>query len=183
MKRERAPTQEEFGKLLAWLHADTEEAGRKFNFIQARVTKVLSSRGCVDAEALADEVCNRVAVRIDKVVANFTDPVRCFLGFMDHVFHEDLREQQRVAKAIMPERRPSEELEQEDQCLEHCLQRLEQRERQLFVNYFQGEDQSRIDRRKNLAAENGLTMNALRIRAHHLRKAMHDCLMGCLNQT
>jgi hypothetical protein len=66
MKRERCPTPEEFEKLLAWFHSDPEEAGRMFNLVHSRLIRVFASRGCVDAEALADEVTNRVAVRIDR---------------------------------------------------------------------------------------------------------------------
>ncbi|HEY6806331.1 MAG TPA: hypothetical protein VI306_22315 [Pyrinomonadaceae bacterium] len=185
MKRERPPTPEEFDKLLAWLAADREEAGQTFNVINSRLTKVFALRGCVDAESLAEEVINRVAVRIDKVLESYSDPLRCFLGFIDHVYREDAREreQQRrlVEKEIKP--RPTEELEQEDQCLEDCLSNLTKTERDLVERYFLGEKRVRINNRKQLATELALTINALRIRAFHLRKQLNLCLVACLNQT
>ena len=184
MKRERQPTPEEFERLLAWLDADYAEAGRKFNTIHARLSKVFASRGCVDAESLADEVCNRVAVRIDVVIKSYPDPLRCCLGFVDNVYREDRRDQQKQIKlkdSIGP--RTAEELEKEDECLKQCLGNLTPPERDLFVRYFQGEKRVRIDNRKKLAAELVVTANALRIRAHHLRKEMHQCIVTCLSQS
>lgn len=183
MKRERPPTPEEFEKLLAWLHSDPEEAGRIFNHINDRLIKLFASRGCVDAEALADEVTNRVAVRIDKVRETYDDPIRCFIGFVEHVYREYHRERQKMESLIEPKPRPSEELEREDRCLEKCLESLAQPQRRLFVNYFQGEKRARINRRKELAIEFVLTQNALRIRAFHLRKELHQCITLCLQES
>jgi DNA-directed RNA polymerase specialized sigma24 family protein len=182
MKRERPPTPEEFEKLLAWLDSDRDEAGGKFNLINARLIKLFSSRGCVDAEALADEVSNRVAVRIDKVMASYDDPIRCFVGFVEHVHREYQREENKKQTLIEPQPRPSEELEREDRCLEQCLKSLFQPQRRLFVLYFQGEKRARINCRRDLAVELGLTMNALRIRAHNLRKELLQCIKMCIQE-
>ena len=180
MKRERSPTPEEFAKLLAWLNSDPDEAGRLFNLINNRLVKIFASRGCVDAEALADEVSKRVAVRIDKVKESYSDPLRCFLGFVEHVYREYQREQQKILSFKDPERRSSDELEREDRCLEQCLESLAKPERELFEQYFQGEKRTRINRRKQMANELLLSINALRIRAHHLRKVMLQCMITCL---
>ena len=183
MKRERSPTPEEFEKLLAWLNSDPEEAGRMFNLVHSRLVKVFASRGCVDAEYLADEVTNRVAVRIDKVVTSYPDPLRCCLGFVEFVHQEYQREEQKRLTITEPEHRSTEELEKEDQCLTQCLGNLPESERNLLELYFQGEKRVRINRRKQLAEELMLTANALRIRAFKLRKEMHQCLVTCLSQT
>jgi len=184
MKRERDPTPEEFEKLLAWLDSNPDEAGRTFNLIHSRLIKVFASRGCVDAETLADEVTNRVSVRIDTVIKNYSDPLRCCLGFLDNVHREYMRDQVKQSTAKEPPHpRPTEELEKEDNCLRQCLEKLAQPERYLFENYFHGEKRDRIRHRKKLAAELLITMNALRIRAHHLRKQMHQCIIACFSQS
>jgi hypothetical protein len=183
MKRERQPTREEFEKLLAWFDPDPDKAGQTFNLIHSRLIKVFASRGCVDAEVLADEVTNRVAVRVDTVVKTYSDPFRCCLGFVEHVYREDLREKQRNQAAIEPPRpRPPDVLEREDQCLTQCLESLPKTERDLFFGYFQGEKRARINRRRKLAEDLLITLNALRIRAHHVRKMMHHCMETCLSQ-
>src|SRR5215208_5907819 len=118
MKRERPPTREEFEKLLLWLDPDRDEAGRRLKEIHTRLTQMFVSRGCVDAESLADEVSNRVAVRIDAVRVTYTDPLRCCIGFVENVFREDLREQRKQAsRKAPPPPRPPGVLEREDECL------------------------------------------------------------------
>jgi DNA-directed RNA polymerase specialized sigma24 family protein len=184
MKRERNPTRDEFEKLLLWFNPDPDEAGTKFDHIHSRLTKIFTSRGCVDAETLADEVLNRVAVRINTVVQNYSDPLRCCIGFVDHVYREYAREQQKQAAAkdsTLP--RPSEELEQEDGCLKECLAELLQPQRELVMRYFQGEKSAKIAARKKLAAELHLTANALRIQAHRHRQKLRQCIQMCLERT
>lgn len=154
-----------------------------FNLVHSRLIKVFASRGCVDAEALADEVINRVAVRIDKVMTTYSDPLRCCLGFVEFVYQEYQREEQKRHNFVDPQRRSTEELEKEDQCLTQCLGNLPESERELLLLYFQGEKRARIDRRKQLAVQLVLTANALRIRAYKLRKEMHQCLVTCLSQS
>ena len=183
MKRERSPTPEEFAKLLAWLNSDAEEAGRMFNLIQSRLIKIFASRGCVDAEALADEVMNRVAVRIDKVILTYSDPLRCCIGFVDFVYQEYQREEQKRSNLRDSERPSPDELERDDRCLTQCLGNLPESDRDLFVRYFQGERRVRINLRKQLAIELRLTANALRIRAFKLRKELHQCMVTCLSES
>lgn len=181
--RERQPTPEEFEKLLSWFDSDRDTAGHKFNLIHSRLIKVFASRGCVDSESLADEVINRVAVRIDTVKVNYSDPIRCCMGFVEYVHREYRRDEEKTRIFTgPPPRRPADELEKEDVCLEQCLEKLPKTERDLLVLYFQGEKRDRINRRKKLAEERLLTLNALRLRAHHLRKEMHHCIVTCLTQ-
>lgn len=179
MKKERDPTREEFEELLTWFDSDRDKAAMKFQSINARLLRVFAARGCIDADSLADEVMNRVAVRIETVIMKYPDPVRCCLAFIDNVYHEWYRDQGRKANAKPPlSPRPAEELEKEDQCLEHCLGTVPKPDRDLFVRYFQPE--KRIDRRKRLALELALSANALRIRAHKLRKELRHCILECL---
>ena len=184
MKRERDPSPEEFEKLLAWLHSDPDKAASQYTLIQGRLTKVFAARGCVDPETLGQEVLNRVSVRIDAVVKNYPDPLRCCLGFVDNVHREYLREEQMKARAVPPPPpRSSELLETEDRCLKQCLNTLATEERDVFERYFKGEKRVRIENRKKLAAELAKTSNALRIQAFKLRKEMNECLLNCLRQS
>lgn len=186
MKRERDPTEEEFEKLLLWLDPDREEAARKLLLIQARVTKVFVSRGCVgsvDAESLAIEVTNRIAVRIDQVKGSYPDPPRCFMGFLSKVYRERLRDLKLENTAVPPPtRRSPEVLELEDYCLRKCLEELSPNERNIVERYFGGSGPERREERKKLAIELSMTPNALRIQAHRLRKKAVKCLRGCLDE-
>ena len=179
MKKERDPTPEELEKLLAWFDSDREKAAVKFQSTNERLIRVFTSRGCVDADALADEVMNRVAVRIDTVIVKYPDPVRCCLAFIDNVYHEWYRDQCRKANAKPPPTpRPPEELEREDECLRQCLETIIKPDRDLFERYFQSDEPIKV--RKKLALDLALTANALRIRAFKIRKKVHQCLVDCL---
>ena len=183
MKRERDPTPEEFEKFLAWLDPDPEEAARIFDRIQSRLIRIFISRGCIDAEALADEVLNRVCVRIDQVKLKYTDPQRCCVGFVDNVHREYLREQRNWDNAVRPpDPRPPKELEIEETCLKECLGELPKLDRELIERYFQGEKSVKIAGRKKLAVERMLTSNALRIQAFKLRKKFISCFNTCLER-
>jgi hypothetical protein len=183
MKRERDPTPEEFEKFLAWLDLNHEEAAIKFERIQRRLIQIFIARGCVDAEMLADEVLNRVCVRIDQVKIKYTDPVRCCVGFVDNVHREYLREQRKWDDPICPPSpRPPRELEIEDTCLGECLGQFPVLDRELVERYFHGEKSVRISGRKKLAKERMLTANALRIQAFKLRKKFISCFNTCVDR-
>ena len=183
MKRERDPSPEEFEALLAWLDPDPNAAGIKLTQITARLIRIFVSRGCIDAESLADEVLNRVAVRIHELTKTYSDPLRCCQGFADNVYREYLREQRKInTLKPPPPPRPAEELEREDECLRGCLSKLSEADRDLFIRYFRGHGRARIDDRKEHAAELGITVNALRIKACHIRKRVRQCLEECLDE-
>jgi len=189
MKREREPTQEEFEKLLAWLAS----AARDYQTMHYRLTRIFISGGCYDAERLADEVMNRVAVRIDKVVSDYKgDPARCLQGFAELVALEDRKDRKRrvdielVEPSVLADERGQEEddqrkREREDACLKRCMKELTGGERDLFERYFQSDMKAKVARKK-LAADLGITANALRIKAHRLGRRLRHCLDGCLDQ-
>ena len=183
MKKERDPTPGEFEKFLCWLGPAGDQSERRFIFIQRRLIQIFASRGCADAESLADEVTNRVAVRIDTVVHKYSDPLRCCLGFVDNIYLEYRREEKKKFDAREPPKpRPAEELEKEDECLQQCLGDLSKIDHYLFMGYFGGETHARRDARRKLSEELRITANALRIQAHRLRKRLHECLEECLSQ-
>jgi RNA polymerase sigma factor (sigma-70 family) len=190
MKKERDPTPEEFEKLLAWLDSDRESAGRKYETIRSRLIRIFLSRGCLEAETLADEVMNRVAVRIEKVVQLYDgDPAKCFQGFAEKVYLEDLRDRRQRSEVDPPaqpvppdDEREREEREGEDRCLTRCMGELKPAEDDLFRVYFQKEKRAKINDRKKLAAELGLTANALRIKAHRIRRRLRGCMEVCLRE-
>ncbi len=187
MKRERDPTPEEFEMFLTWLDSDRDEAACKYNTIKIRLVQLFVSRGCIDAEALGDEVLNRVMVRVLEVREKYSDPLRCCVGFVEFVYQEYRRDELKQQKTNPPPEPPDKEelerREREDECLTQCLGELPQRDRDLVVRYFQGEKRVKISGRQKLAAEWTLTSNALRIKAHRLRKRVLLCLNTCLEQT
>jgi len=62
------------------------------------------------------------------------------------------------------------------ECLDRCLEELSPENRDLILKYYQWEKQAKIEFRKKLAAELGVSANALKIRVYHIRKALGVCI-------
>jgi hypothetical protein len=48
--------------------------------------------------------------------------------------------------------------------------------------YYEQEKRAKIDRRRKLAEELGITLNALRIKAFRIRAALQECVENCMQQ-
>ena len=64
-----------------------------------------------------------------------------------------------------------------------CLDSLPEHSRQLVLDYYQGEKQAMIDRRKTLADALGIPMNALRLRVNRIRNQLQNCVKLSTSRT
>lgn len=192
MKKDWVLTQEAFDKLLGWLDPDRERAGIKYEEIRTRLIKIFTCRGCSDAEDLADETMNRGASKIDEIAPGYEgDPALYFFGMVHWVHQEYIRKCKMRQADVSPEIvddcavimnfLPDDD-EAEFDCLERCMGGLPAANRTLVLEYYQQEKQAKIDHRKKLAEEMGIAANALRIRAHRIRRALEECVRDCLQQ-
>jgi hypothetical protein len=62
--------------------------------------------------------------------------------------------------------------------LEHCLKSLKPESRDLILRFYYGEKREKIENRKKLAEELGITSRALSLRALHIRQKLYDCVKG-----
>jgi RNA polymerase sigma factor (sigma-70 family) len=65
-------------------------------------------------------------------------------------------------------------------CFDKCLAELPPESRHLIVEYYQGEKKTKKETRRALAKQLGIPLNALRIRAHRIRKALEQCIQTCM---
>lgn len=179
MERDRAITQESFDALLAWLDEDREAAGQKYEAIRRRLIKIFINRGCSDAEDLADQSITRVVARLPEIVDGYVgEKVSYFCGVARNVYLESMRRKE-IATGSLPQPcapRPDSARE----CLRQCLDALPSSQRELVLEYYLYEKRAKIDHRKRLAEELGVTANALRLRAHHIRIGLEDCVRRCV---
>jgi DNA-directed RNA polymerase specialized sigma24 family protein len=185
-RKESTLTQESFTKLLAWLHEDYEEAGRIYEDVRSKLIRGFKSHGCTVGEDLADETINRVTRKLPEIVDRYVgDPKRYFFG----VAYKVLQEYQRHATDVVPlppreipfeERRDDSELVYG--CLEMCLSKLAPQSRELILQFYQGEKQVKIKRRKELAHQMNTKLGNLRLQAHRIRLSLRKCIMACLEQ-
>ncbi len=193
MKKEWALSQEAFDSLLGWLDGEPEAAGRKYEQIRQRLIKIFACRGCGEADDLADETINRVTAKVGEIIGKYSgDPALYFYGVAQKVHLEYLRSPPVLhpsspldssTRRELVSAEADETIEREYACLESCMQKLPDESRELVLEYYQEEKGAKIDRRKRLASQLGIALNALRIRAHRIRISLQQCVQGCLDQT
>ena len=181
MKKDWVLTQEDFDALLAWLDPNREAAALKYETVRLRLIKIFACRGCSEAEDLADETINRVTSKLSDIQMGFEgDPARYFYAVAKKILLEHSR-----PKATPPLPQPSsgdEETELMYQSLEHCLEKLTPANRELVLGYYHEEKHAKIENRKALAAQLGIAVNALRIRAHRIRSWLQKCVKQSLQE-
>jgi len=182
MNQEDGVTQAAFDYLLAWLDADRERAGEKYEQIRRRLIMIFTCRGCPDAEELADESINRVALKAAEVSKEYVgDPALYFYGVAQKVFLEYVRKPH-AAVAPPPAPDKSEDDDREYDCLERCMGQISPSSRELVLEYYREEKRAKIEHRKEMALKLGVALNALRIRAHRIRSVLQQCVLDCLGQ-
>lgn len=168
--------------MLAWLHPDREVAGKKYEDIRRRIIRIFICRGCQEAEDIADETFNRVAVKVREIVASYDgDPTPYFFAVANRVHQEYLRKKRTPVVQPVPSESVDQEIEFE--CLEACMQELPMESRELILQYYQEERQTKITERKQLADKLGLAPNALRMRTYRIRTILYQCVQNCLQQS
>ncbi len=176
-------TAETLESLLEFLDADRDAAARKYEALRSRLIRLFVWRGCDSPDERTDETLDRVARKLQEGVKIQAEPFSYAAGVAYRIFQETLRHDQRQQSAVreMAEVAPPEETDDEQlDCLDECLDALSRRERDLIVGFYQGEKGIRISRRRSLAEDLGISVNALRIRAHRLRARLEDCVRECL---
>lgn len=177
-------------ELLEWLDADPQVAAEKYEDIRHSLIKLFAWRKCADAEGMADEVIDRVAEKAKTIREKYEgNPERYFFGVAKNLIKEYQRTQDQhvslnelnIAQAIS--HGDQQHLEQEDNCLRHCLNTLTAEERQQIVRYYGDEKQGKIRVRKELAQELGIGQNALRVRMFRLRANLETCIKKCLEKS
>jgi hypothetical protein len=171
-------TPEEFDQLLAWLHSDRNLAGEKYVVIRRGLAQFFERRGCNDPDNLADETIDRVIKKLPEIADQYTgEQAKYFYGVARHVYQEDLR-----PKPIPSMLEPEDPILQEkkDRCRQKCLDKLPDEDRRLITDYYLKEKQERIEYRRKLAIQYGLTSNALTVKAFRIRSTLNRCLEECL---
>ena len=170
--------QEDFDRLLLWLDPDPERAGVIYEKIRWRLIAILASRGCPLAEELADETIDRVARRVADIQARYIgDRAIYFLGVMNNVHHEYLKQ---PLPRLIEGGDNSDELESTHLCLDNCLEKLPPHSRQIIERYYAETKRAKIDLRKRIAREFGVSLNTLRLRALRIRAKLQACIKQCM---
>ena len=184
MAEERTINEEHFRVLMRWLDPDDpDSAARKYENIRSRLIRVYSARGCFEAETIADLTIDRVTLKAADLNGNYVgDPALYFYGVANNVFLEWLREQKKSRRHRIPDdtKADPDEREAEYNCLENCLGKLPVDARRMIVEYYRGEKRIRIEHRRKLADELGISPGALQIKASRIRARLAACVRECV---
>lgn len=186
MKKQRDLTQPEFDRLLAWLDAERGRAAEKYEVIRRGLIVFFDGRGCTDSENLADKTINTVAQRVEEIQPSFLgEPAPYFYGVAKRLLHEYYRDRKTVpldTSFAAPEAEDFAVREQRFECLESCLEQLSPTDHETILTYYLKAKRARIDARQGLTERLGVSGNALRVRAHRIRKNLEKCIILCLEQ-
>jgi DNA-directed RNA polymerase specialized sigma24 family protein len=180
-------TQDAFDKLLIAFGGDRESGSEKYLEIRGNLTRFFEWRGCPFPEDHADETMNRVAKKVAQG-EEILNPAGYAMGVARLLLLEIVKGRQREQSALTEIGRESETYEAEDDgegrltCLRNCLQTLSPDNRDLILQYYQGEKSEKIQNRKKLMESLGVPVNTLRMRALRVRERLQGCVEECLSR-
>lgn len=181
-------TQEAFDRLLACLADEREAAGEKYLEIRRNLIRFFEWRGCPFPEDHADETVNRVARRLSEG-EELRTPSAYFIGvarlLVLEIVKARAKESQALEEIAFSTVEPVEPTGDEPriECLQQCLGTLSSENRQLILQYYQGEKSEKISNRKQLTTRLGVPLNTLRMRALRLRERLQGCVEQCVSET
>jgi len=181
-------TQAAFDRLLACLDTDRDAAGRKYVEVRSNLMRFFEWRGCAFPEDHADETINRVARRVSEG-EEIRNPAGYFLGVGRLVLLEVYKEREKQQLALSEFAYTSDEHQQLDdvepraECLKRCLEGHTPENRELILQYYQGEKAAKIENRRKLSARLKTPLNTLRMRALRLRERLLICVTDCLKES
>ena len=181
-------TQEAFDRLLACLADDREIAGEKYLEIRRNLIRFFEWRGCPFPEDHADETVNRVARRLSEG-EELRNPSAYFIGvarlLVLEIVKARAKESQALEEVAVSAVEPVEPTADEPriECLQECLATLSAPNRELILQYYQGEKGEKINNRRKLTERLGVPVNTLRMRALRLRERLQGCVEQCVSET
>jgi DNA-directed RNA polymerase specialized sigma24 family protein len=199
LKKDWTLNPEAFRQFLSWLDGDVDTSGERYLEMRRRLVHYFDRRNCLSPEDLADETLNRVARKLEEKgeIVGVSPAHYCYI-VAKFVFLEFIRRVEsnqasldhaqgsgRIMAGFAVASRPDENAVAKEKlfdCLERCLDKLQPEDRELILDYYRGEQRAKIERRADLAARFGLTMNALSIRACRIRSKLEICVNTCAKQ-
>jgi DNA-directed RNA polymerase specialized sigma24 family protein len=195
LKKEWAPAQDAFRQFLEWLDEGVDSDGQRYLELRRRLVFYFDRKNCFASDELADETLSRVAQKLEEKgsITGLSPAHYCYV-IAKFVFLEHLRQAKRgqagldelrhvrlssSGEASSKGEQITQSGERSHDCLDSCLAKLPAADRELILEYYQGEQRAKIERRSLLAGRLGLSMNALTIRACRIRNKLEACVKAC----
>jgi len=171
-------------RMLTFLDADRNLAGKKYIELQNGLIRFFERDHRVahfDSLELAEEVFKRIANHLLKVDAGQRQPIENLLQYAFGIARFVLLEWSKrpipqelplnLAEESVDEKKGS-ELEVLRDRLDACLEGLPEKDRRFLLRYYENEKGAKIDNRRKMADELGVSLVTLRQRASRLKKKL-----------
>lgn len=185
-----SPTADSFRRFLVFLDNGTESNGASYIEMQRRLVGYFARKGCAAPEELADETLNRVLRRLDEEGSIDVDtPAHYCYITARFVFLEQTRsvrlnnvDEVTIDRRARLNTTDTDELQKKEkmlECLDECTSKLDDRNRDLILGYYFGNERVKIRNRASMAENLGISLNALSIRACRIRRTLESCVGKC----
>lgn len=165
--------------LLQRLGDDPESGGVAYEALRERLLLFFTWKGADEPGALVDETLDRMAAKLSGGEELQSEPARYALAIARFVYLEWVKraaKTRHAAAELARQPTPDPEHEARLRALDRCLDAMPAADADLLRRYHTHRGQPKIDERRRLAEELHTTLNALRIRAMRLRKALAECV-------
>ena len=200
LKKDWTPNAGAFRQFLNWLDEGFDSGGEKYLEMRHRLVLYFDRRNCLSPDELADETLNRVARKLEEkgAITDLSPAHYCYIvakfvfleytrgAKPDQSTLEGLSDSRHVVSPLAVSSGYDPAIENQERrldCLDKCLRKLPSSDRELILEYYQGEQRAKIERRTQLAARFGLSMNALSVRACRIRHKLELCVTSCSRET
>jgi DNA-directed RNA polymerase specialized sigma24 family protein len=179
-------TKDSLDCLLSCLDQNRERAGEKYETLRRGLVRFFEWRGCAFADQHADETIDRVARKMAE-----GEQIRSIPSYLvavaRFVYLEVVREQEKINTALrqIPQNPATQQPQSEDarlDCVRACLESLPAESYRLLMDYYQGQTRAKIDSRRRMAENSGISSHALRMRLHRIRLKLEECAMDCIRR-
>jgi DNA-directed RNA polymerase specialized sigma24 family protein len=168
------------------LNEDSEKAGQEYEALRARLITTFRCRGLPDPAGLADDAIDRIVKGLER--EEIRDIFAYAAGVARHIASEAFRRPPPVSLADVqaPPRKQSSDDSQETEtdrrlnCLTQCTASLNESDRDLISNWYEHEKGQKVEDKRRLAANLGIALGALRVRAYRIRERIRACVIECV---
>ncbi len=196
-KKDNGLTQQAFDQLLCNLGPDRERAAGEYIELRGALFTFFSFRGASNPDELIDETLDRAARRLNEGQSILTENrVNYFYGIAHNVWRESsvkANATTQLSEELWPglsavttpyelvvKGMEARNAERRLDCLESCLSRLPDQERELVVAYYRDLGKTKIENRKLIAAQLGISLDSLRHKVARIRSKLGKCIKRCL---
>jgi RNA polymerase sigma factor (sigma-70 family) len=177
----------DWDRFYEWLNPDPDLAASEYRKLRQSLISFFKSRGCADAEGLADQTIERVVKLLPKFGNDLpSHPLRYCYGVARYIHKEYLRNEvsrnggePSKLSPVSYDPELAEDKEALDRCLYNCLRELDEQKREMFTSYYLVSSEEKSSFHQTMAEQLGITITALRLQILRIKEKLRACITEC----